>query len=548
MLRPVNNSIFSKNWIIPTLIFTILVLSGANAHPLWTDEAETALFARNINKFGIPIAWDGINIIGYQGLLFNDNLLNNISPWPQFYLVAIFFKLFGESSLSARLPFILMSIFIIPLIFTIAKKLTDKNTAVLTAFMASISIPLILFAYQARYYSLTIVAGLLLLLSCLYLDQKKLWPKLVFLLASVLYIYNHYLTFFIFSASLLTAFVIYLKAGKTSGDQIRNFIKKYLLLLSLAILTFLPWFFILKPYLNQGKIIFPSFFQLLSSVLDISWELIRVFNNNGIFPTSLILVSLLLFLKKFKGFFHHLILPVLIVAFYLLGVALISSILNTRLIDLPNSRYHVVLFPILIIISAQLLMLVGKINKVLFSTLLLVAIFTNLFTFLSPRSLVYEYIREVLNPYPSPDLEVAEYLNRHAREGETAYVNLERNHDPLIFYLGDKLRFINRIHPADKRLTEENIKRLPKYIYLYTQEPDWVIFYSKREKDGSILTYDYRGKFPKGLGIGVNLKKNYQEVVLPIYFSDTIRPEVEFRSFSETKPQFKDQVFIYKKL
>ena len=42
-------TIFKKYyWVLPILAFSILVFLGSLMHPLWTDEAETALFAKNI--------------------------------------------------------------------------------------------------------------------------------------------------------------------------------------------------------------------------------------------------------------------------------------------------------------------------------------------------------------------------------------------------------------------------------------------------------------------------------------------------------------------
>ena len=104
-------------WIGPTVLFAVLVILAANMHPLWGDEAETALFARNILRYGIPLGWDGTNIMGINnGVVLDSNLINHTSPWAQYYLVALSFKLFGESSITARLPFILSAILSIPVL------------------------------------------------------------------------------------------------------------------------------------------------------------------------------------------------------------------------------------------------------------------------------------------------------------------------------------------------------------------------------------------------------------------------------------------------
>ena len=81
----------------------------------------------------------------------------------------------------------------------------------------------------------------------------------------------------------------------------------------------------------------------------------------------------------------------------------------------------------------------------------------------------------------------------------------------------------------------------------FTDSPDWVVMLSKRGHDGSFATADYRSLFPRGLFPGVNLERDYEEMVLPISFKDTFRPELEWHVFSPAEPDYKDQIFIYHK-
>ena len=79
-------------WIFPCVLFAILLIIGARAHPLWGDEAETALFARNILSYGVPRGWDGTNIMGINNaVVLNADLINHTSPWTQYYMTAASF-------------------------------------------------------------------------------------------------------------------------------------------------------------------------------------------------------------------------------------------------------------------------------------------------------------------------------------------------------------------------------------------------------------------------------------------------------------------------
>jgi hypothetical protein len=151
-------------------------------------------------------------------------------------------------------------------------------------------------------------------------------------------------------------------------------------------------------------------------------------------------------------------------------------------------------------------------------------------------------MKEVVRPYKTPDREVANFLEKNAKNGDTAFINLDRDHEPLIFYLKNKIKFVNRVSLTNTRIFPKNRTLIPRYIYSFRDKPDWIILYSKRGNDGSFLTFDYRPTDPN-----INLKEDYTEVPLPIFFSDMSRPEIELRSFTEIKPSYQDQVFIYKK-
>src|SRR3989344_4117838 len=98
-MQRIRDCIFRHPWVIPTIVFTVLIIGAAEMHELWGDEAETALFGRNILKYGMPKGWDGTNIMGINNAVVLDrNLINHTSPWAQYYMVAASFAVFGESS------------------------------------------------------------------------------------------------------------------------------------------------------------------------------------------------------------------------------------------------------------------------------------------------------------------------------------------------------------------------------------------------------------------------------------------------------------------
>ena len=83
-------------------------LYGLDAPLLWSDEANTANFARNILQSGLPTAFDGQNLIMYDNCfeLSKDLLLKRI-PWLPYYLGAASIWLFGDTTEGVRLLYAL---------------------------------------------------------------------------------------------------------------------------------------------------------------------------------------------------------------------------------------------------------------------------------------------------------------------------------------------------------------------------------------------------------------------------------------------------------
>ncbi|MGB2961084.1 MAG: glycosyltransferase, partial [Candidatus Omnitrophota bacterium] len=87
--------------IIITIVAAVLILANLGNQYLWQDEAETAMLAKNILRFGYPKAWDEMNLVnpairtGY-----GENHAWLYHPWVQFYIAALSFLLFGTSTLA----------------------------------------------------------------------------------------------------------------------------------------------------------------------------------------------------------------------------------------------------------------------------------------------------------------------------------------------------------------------------------------------------------------------------------------------------------------
>jgi 4-amino-4-deoxy-L-arabinose transferase-like glycosyltransferase len=144
-----------------TLISLPLFVYGLGSTYLWQDEAQTALLGRSVLRYGVPMVGSGSESLsahmgtdaGLHGMYFQIS-------WLQAYIAAASFKLFGESSWSARILFAIAGWLCVPLSAWIAMRAAQPEGRVaarIAALFVATSVPFIVCARQARYYTLTAV-------------------------------------------------------------------------------------------------------------------------------------------------------------------------------------------------------------------------------------------------------------------------------------------------------------------------------------------------------------------------------------------------------
>ncbi len=540
-------SIFFNSPIVPFLLFVVLVVAGAFSHSLWGDEAENALFARNLLRFGNLKGWDGVNIMGLEDAVYlNKDLVNHMSPPAQFYITASSFALFGESSFTARLPFIIFSVLSVLIFYNTSLIITkNRRTSVLSLWIISLSIAFILMSYQSRYYSVTIFAGLLMCRSLFLFNNKSVLPKILFIFGSVLFFYAHYVSFIAFYSALVLSFIMYLLLMNRPHQEIK-YILKYILLLTAVIVVFcLPWYIAQNPLEGRGSFTNPFGQSLLEyyRIYVYMTETFLAVNYINVFPVVPLILVLIIFLFKKKKYMNYSLLFLILLPFLFYVFLGIFSITTHSHINFYALRYTTVIFPFYFLLIGSLINELWIWRKTVALVSFSIFICTNLFTLHYPRSFLIEYIHEVIKQYKTSDDFVADYLKKHAKKGESVFISLSRAHEVLIFHLGSSLRFVNRVTPNNPRIFPENKTVLPQYIYSFHEHPDWIVLYGT---DSKVTFWNFdRRQLPNS----IDLEKAYKKVaVLPVFYgSDVARPEITIRSFHEIKPKDNEKVFIYKK-
>src|SRR5262245_39262825 len=159
------------------LVAALLIFPSLDDRYLWDDEAETALLARNVLQFGVPVAWDGATLISQEcGTDYDTNYLWRQTPWLPIYVTAGSFAVLGASTFTARLPFALLGLLSIPSMYLLGlRAFGDRLTAVLAASSLLLSVPFLLHVRQGRYYAVAIFATIWVFYFYFLLPTRPRW-------------------------------------------------------------------------------------------------------------------------------------------------------------------------------------------------------------------------------------------------------------------------------------------------------------------------------------------------------------------------------------
>ena len=188
-------------------IAAILLFWGLDRKYLWQDEANTAVLATNLLKFGKPLAYDGVNLVSLDFFLLEDtetvgerthdpkaavdyyirrgdfkpDTAWKWHPWGQFLVAAAGLKLLGHDTLGARVPFALAGLATVLLFYRLVRRCCDSwQMATISTLLLVANAYWILHARQCRYYSLSSLLLVLTLTAYLRWQDGARWGAAAF--------------------------------------------------------------------------------------------------------------------------------------------------------------------------------------------------------------------------------------------------------------------------------------------------------------------------------------------------------------------------------
>ncbi len=408
------------------LVAAVLLLAGLGNGRLWQDEAETAVLAKNILRFGYPRAFDGVNRLN-PGLPLGPNYAWTYHPWGSLYTAALSFLLFGINTASARLPFALMGLFSIWMSYRVVRRITgDRSLARWTAFLLATSVPFLLHMRQCRYYAPSVLFSLWAAGAYGRFLRERRWAGAELVFALLLLFHNNH-GVFLPTVIGLALHLAWIRPGR------KTILRAAGVGAVTAALT-LPFFL----FLQSGQHHTGTSFKELRHHAEFYFRQINIY----LLPVTVWILPLIVWRSSFR--------PVLgrpgspLRAGWKLAVCLLAAGL-VFLVFVPyqrHFRYLIYLIPWLLMAQAALLRRVVQLRRPLGLALAAILIFTNL-NYAAPyalaksekgrvRSYQWELIEELLHPYRGPIDGIVELLDREGKPGETLKTPYEEY--PILFY------------------------------------------------------------------------------------------------------------------
>ncbi|MCE9613773.1 MAG: glycosyltransferase family 39 protein [Lentisphaerae bacterium] len=482
------------------LLFTVagaLLFSNLGAKYLWQDEAATAVLADRLMKFGTPLAYDGVNLItmdnfsgedeGASKQLYGDPAIAVQhyadhgdyrrdttwigQPWGQFMVAGTSLRLFGHTTTAARLPFAAIAFLTIGVLYGFVR--TQFRDAVLgwtTAAILSSNVFWVIHSRQCRYYALSSLFVLLMVIAFIRWQQGRSWSKSLFVFTALCAFHVDYGSFFPTIGTLL------LVATWAAWPRLRQ-----VLFVGLAIgATIAPWVWYYRLINRMG----PS---------AAAWPdkfLLNLFHlNQFLIPVLLLLLAGVLLATRWRRMDR---MPRQIL-FISVALLLASLLWVPTVAPFAFYRYIVQLTPLASLCSAWVLcqvttlilrrdsrgvlwyLILGLLGVSLVACPVLSNLLPGQFDRLIRRRAFPDLIlrpewavlyREVFTPAPDPNRLTVEALSRLASSHEEVLINYEDI--PLMFYTD------YRIRGGIASFRVEDSARKPPRFLIYRQSASFV--------------------------------------------------------------------------
>jgi hypothetical protein len=519
-----------------------LLVQGAGKDCFWDDEAATAILAKNIVKTGRMTGWDGRNLLSYRnGTVLFDNYISREPPL-QCYYTALWFKLFGSSTLAGRIPFILCGLLSLVVLWLVLEQALGPPFAAVRWYafaLVAFSYSFFLSSRQCRYYSLSL---LFMLLGYYFYLRLLKQPRVAYFagcfVSLIILFFSHFL---IGAAFILSLFAVHVMVHRR-GFTVRNWITAGVCTAAGALII-LPYTLGLKLWVRED-IGAPSVFV---KPLHIFWNFRELDLVNYLPFIPGIFLAVFLVRYRTKDIVPRVVYEWLL---FIVAMTVLIALFSAQEITwqgvsggLADVRYLFFVLPFCAGCMGVFLWFLHRGFGALFAVaVLFVMLSSTAFTFnLGNQPMRWPlpgYIYESHTDYSTPYDTTLAYLREHAAQDEVVYTLPEHALNVFHFYLGDRLRMGSTLQ-KDSRLPTEKLRQAGYPVYRDDYFPDWILVFGMNPDRDNAIRYFSRGPYVYTL-----------QNVIQTLSADRTRPELPWHSFMKPPalpPQSASAIFIFRR-
>lgn len=410
----------------------LLLFARLGHYPLWDDEAITAMTARGVWRTGDTSAQvDERNLLAYRdGLLIRD-LKDRYTPPLQFYVLAPFMGVMGESDFVCRLPFAICGMVTVGILLRWLWRQRPSPWVWGAAVVVILTnAEFFLFSRQCRYYSLAMMLTTAAAYLYFHLDGRRRSTLALSVVLSLL-LASQYLNYAAAVGCLVFDYVVWgRKRRKLSGAD-------WMILL-------LPQFIvggvvcsIWNPLLRSGEA-YGSGHWLSDRIHLLRWNWRDMLASDFAIPLLLLWCPLLYFVRKNPVLLR---LPAALVVYLLVLVALVATPVGKTFT--AEIRYLAPVLPICMGIAILAIWGIDRL-KVRLKVIAVGVSALSLFMQVSPTAIgsvwgstAWMFARELVHPQAEPYTPAAAWLAAHVSTGQSVLVRPDWMTYPLMFREGN---------------------------------------------------------------------------------------------------------------
>jgi len=520
----------ARNVARPAIALAALTIAAAwtfvelGYYPLWSDEADTAIFARGVWETGDTSAVVGPNIYAYRNGVLLEGLKNRYTPPASYYLTAPFYGAFGYDTFWLRFPFALCGLLGVAWIVAwLHEDQARTSTWLVTLVVLLGSVPYFLYVRQCRYYALAMLTSLVVV-RCYVRWQASGWRECVLLMASLVLLATQYMNYVALYAALVVDYIGWQRHTQPLGRRT---------LLAILAPQLCAAGLLLAVYNPLGK---PGFDVpvargfVANKLILLIWTL-RDLNNCEYIPLVVVATAAIVAFLRRDAWLGRGIVGLVV---YVVALTLVSP-QETTMTNVADVRYLAPILPLGAWIVVRTLQDLFPNRPSLAVGWAVIAGWTTIFYHpLTPalwRSTPQAFARELLERRPTAMGQVCEWFATHAKDGESVFVLPDYDTYPLMVHL-PKL-----IYGWQFPRTRSLLPALPPIHYALREPVDYIVTFGQKNHELAKIAERMKRK-----------QVEYRELTrIDLFWDDATRPELCWHRF-EPMRQFdktKDAVWIY---